>query len=568
MRRLITLLLVLGVAAMIGYALSRAGPGIPEESVLVLEFAGQLEEAPPVDTLQQFVARGPALPTLLLQLEKAAADPRIKAVLLHIRALEIGYARVQELRDAIGRVRETGKAVIALLDLANLNATRELYLAAAASKVYVVPGFLGPFAGIAGQYIHLGGFFEKLGIQVEYERVGKYKSAPEMFAERQMSETARRTYNELLDAIFAQIIGGIAAGRGLDAAGVRELVDAAPSTADEYMLSGLADGVADRSEILEREGLGEAKELHWDSYIQVDPRDMGLRSGPAIALIFGDGLIVQGTRGGNPRTRVFAADTVAEALKNAGEDEDIRAIVLRINSGGGSALASDQVWRELRRVREKKPIVISMADAAASGGYYIASGANAVLAEPATLTGSIGVFFLRPALAGLFRKLDIHSELLTRGRLAALGAANEPFTPEERERASSFVHSMYDDFLERVSTGRGISKQEVDRLGQGRIWLGETALAQGLVDELGGLYAAVRRAKQEAGLGAEVDPERVIFPGPRGLTEEIRDLMQGDISSWLSARILPLELPAILRAASFLAEGELAYLPTDWIEIY
>ena len=568
MRRLITLLLVLGVAVMIGYALSRAGPGIPEESVLVLEFAGQLEEAPPVDTLQQFVARGPALPTLLLQLEKAAADPRIKAVLLHIRALEIGYARVQELRDAIGRVRETGKAVIALLDLANLNATRELYLAAAASKVYVVPGFLGPFAGIAGQYIHLGGFFEKLGIQVEYERVGKYKSAPEMFAERQMSETARRTYNELLDAIFAQIIGGIAAGRGLDAAGVRELVDAAPSTADEYMLSGLADGVADRSEILEREGLGEAKELHWDSYIQVDPRDMGLRSGPAIALIFGDGLIVQGTRGGNPRTRVFAADTVAEALKNAGEDEDIRAIVLRINSGGGSALASDQVWRELRRVREKKPIVISMADAAASGGYYIASGANAVLAEPATLTGSIGVFFLRPALAGLFRKLDIHSELLTRGRLAALGAANEPFTPEERERASSFVHSMYDDFLERVSTGRGISKQEVDRLGQGRIWLGETALAQGLVDELGGLYAAVRRAQQEAGLGAEVDPERVIFPGPRGLTEEIRDLMQGDISSWLSARILPLELPAILRAASFLAEGELAYLPTDWIEIY
>jgi len=568
MRRLITLLLVLGVAVMIGYALSRAGPVIPEGSVLVLELAGQLEEAPPVDTLQQFVARGPALPTLLLQLEKAAADPRIKAVLLHIRALEIGYARVQELRDAIGRVRETGKAVIALLDLANLNATRELYLAAAASKVYVVPGFLGPFAGIAGQYIHLGGFFEKLGIQVEYERVGKYKSAPEMFAERQMSETARRTYNELLDAIFAQIIGGIAAGRGLDAAGVRELVDAAPSTADEYMLSGLADGVADRSEILEREGLGEAKELHWDSYIQVDPRDMGLRSGPAIALIFGDGLIVQGTRGGNPRTRVFAADTVAEALKNAGEDEDIRAIVLRINSGGGSALASDQVWRELRRVREKKPIVISMADAAASGGYYIASGANAVLAEPATLTGSIGVFFLRPALAGLFRKLDIHSELLTRGRLAALGAANEPFTPEERERASSFVHSMYDDFLERVSTGRGISKQEVDRLGQGRIWLGETALAQGLVDELGGLYAAVRRAKQEAGLGAEVDPERVIFPGPRGLTEEIRDLMQGDISSWLSARILPLELPAILRAASFLAEGELAYLPTDWIEIY
>ena len=398
--------------------------------------------------------------------------------------------------------------------------------------------------------------------------MGKYKSAPEMFAERQMSETARRTYNELLDAIFAQIIDGVAAGRGLDAARVRELVDAAPSTADEYMLSGLADGVADRSEILEHEGLGESEELRWDTYIQVDPRDMGLRGGPAIALIFGDGLIVQSARGGNPGTRIFGADTVAKALKHAGEDEDIRAIVLRINSGGGSALASDAVWRELRRVREKKPVVVSMADAAASGGYYIASGANAVLAEPATLTGSIGVFFLRPALAGLFRKLEISSELLTRGRFAALGAMDEPFTPEERERASTFVGAMYDDFLERVSTGRGISKQEVDRLGQGRIWLGESALEQGLVDELGGLYAAVRRAQQEAGLDAEADPERVIFPGPRSLTEEIRDLMQGDITSWLSTRILPLELPAILRAASFLAEGELAYLPTDWIEIY
>ncbi len=568
MRRLITIALILGVAAMIGYALLRSGPRIPETNVLVLELGGRLEEAPAVDALQQLMARGLALPTLLLQLEKAAADLRIKAVLMRIRALDIGYARVQELRDAVSRVREAGKPVIALLDLASLNATRELYLASSADKIYLVPGFLGPFAGIAGQYLHLGGFFEKLGIQVEYERVGDYKSAPEMFAAREMSEPARQTFNELLDGLFAQIVGGIAAGRGLDAARVRQLVDAAPSTAAEYTAAGLADGVADQEEILEREGLEDAEELLWDTYLQVDPRDLGLRTGPQIALIFGDGPIVQAERGRLPHRRTFAADTIAEALEEAGEDEDVRAIVLRINSGGGSALASDQLWRKLRKVSEKKPVVVSMADAAASGGYYVASGANAIIAEPASLTGSIGVFFLRPALSGLYRKLDIGSEILARGRHAAIAAGDEPFTPEQRERTSHFVRALYQDFVERVSTGRGVSTEEVDRLGQGRIWLGEAALARGLVDELGGLYAAVKRAKVEAELDADVDPARVIFPGPRKLIEQVRNLMQGELAGWLMERTLPVELPEILRSAPFLAEGDLAYLPPYWIEIH
>jgi protease-4 len=568
MRRLITIALILGVAAMIGYALLRSGPRIPETSVLVLELGGRLEEAPAIDALQQLTARGPALPTLLLQLEKAAADLRIKAVLMRIRALDIGYARVQELRDAVSRVREAGKPVIALLDLASLNATRELYLASSADKIYLVPGFLGPFAGIAGQYLHLGGFFEKLGIQVEYERVGDYKSAPEMFAAREMSEPARQTFNELLDGLFTQIVGGIAAGRGLDAARVRQLVEAAPSTAAEYTAAGLADGVADQEEIFEREGLEDADELLWDTYLQVDPRDLGLRTGPQIALIFGDGPIVQGEHGRPPRRRTFAADTIAEALEQAGEEEDVRAIVLRINSGGGSALASDQLWRKLRKVSEKKPVVVSMADAAASGGYYVASGANAIIAEPASLTGSIGVFFLRPALSGLYRKLDIGSEVLARGRHAAIAAGDEPFTPEQRERTSHFVRALYQGFVERVSTGRGVSTEEVDRLGQGRIWLGEAALAHGLVDELGGLYAAVKRAKVEAELDADVDPERVIFPGPRKLIEQVRNLMQGGLAGWLMERTLPVELPEILRSAPFLVEGDLAYLPPYWIEIH
>ncbi len=568
MRRIITIALVLGVAAMIGIALLRTGSQIPEQSVLVLELGGQLEEAPPLDALQRLSARGPALPTLLLQLEKAAADTRVQAVLLQIRALDIGYARIQELRDAVMRLRRAGTVVIALLDLATLNATRELYLASSADKIYLVPGFLGPFAGIAGQYLHLGGFFEKLGVQIEYERVGKYKSAPEMFAARELSEPAREIFNNLLDGLFAQIVTGIATGRGLEATRVRELVEAAPSTADEYIAVGLADGVADLKQVLELEGLGEAEEVRWDVYVRVDPRDLGLRSGPRIALIFGDGPITQGGRGLSPRARAFAADSISEALEDAAEDEDILAVVLRINSGGGSALASDQLWRVVQRVREKKPVVISMADAAASGGYYVASAATAIVAEPATLTGSIGIFFLRPALSGLYRKLGIGSEVLARGPYAEIAVGDKPFTAAQRERTSRFVRALYQEFLERVASGRGVSTEEVDRLGQGRVWLGESALAHGLVDELGGLHAAVTRAQHEAGLDPELDPERVILPGPRGLVNQLSDLMRGELSRGLMERIIPVRLPLILRSAALLVEGELAYLPPYWVEIH
>jgi protease-4 len=535
---------------------------------LVLEMGDTLEEAPPVDTLDRLFARGLALPTLILQLDKAAVDERIVAVLLHIRSLQAGYASLQEVRDAVLRFRETGKPVIALLDMATLNATRELYLASSADKVYLVPGFLGPFAGIAGHFLYLGGFLGKLGIEVEYERIGPYKSAPETFSARQMSPPARRMFNELLDGIFSQVVRGIAQGRSLETASVRRLVEQAPSVLEEYLAAGLADGSADRDEVLEREGFGDAGEVTWDEYLGVDPRDLGLRDGPGIALIFGDGTIVQAAGGRGARARLLEADAVERALEDAVEDEEIRAIVLRINSGGGSALASDQVWRQIQEVRKEKPVVISMGNAAASGGYYIASGADAIVAQPATMTGSIGVFFLHPALAGLFRKLEIGSEVITRGQYAAISISDAPFTKEQRERTREFVRSFYEGFLERVATGRGISVEEVDRVGQGRVWLGETAMGNGLVDHLGGLRKAVTLAQSEAGLDPDVDPRRVIFPGPRPLAEQIAEVLRGELHDWFLGHLQLVRLPEIVQSLSLLAEGELAYLPPYWVEIH
>ena len=541
-----------------------SGPTIPDSSVLVLEVGGVLPDAPAVDTLDQLLADGIALPTLVLQLDKAAADARISAVLLQVRPLAAGFAQLQELRQAIERTRASDTRVIALLELASLNATRELYLASAADQVYVTPGFLGPLTGVAGSFLLLGGVMEKLGVLVEYESVGEYKSAPEMFASSEMSSFARENANDLLDGIFSQIVAGIAEGRDLEPERVRQLIDSAPSTGPEYVEAELADGIGDRSEVLALAGFEDAEEVSLETYWQVDPRKLGIRNGPAVALVFGHGTIVPGEGG---RSAGFAADRIARALDAAAQDGEVRAIVLRVDSGGGSAIASDQLWRAIERARADKPVVISMGNAAASGGYYLASAADAIVAQPSTLTGSIGVFVLRPSFAGLYEKLDIHAEVIARGAYATLAGNTRPFTEAERVRTRAFVQAIYDDFVHRVATGRDMEHERVDELGRGRVWLGSDALDRGLVDELGGLHTAVERAKLLAGIDPEVDAQRHIFPGPRSIGEQVRDLMRGQLPALLWRQAIPIRVPELLQALTLPELGEIVLLPPFWLEL-
>jgi protease-4 len=386
-----------------------------------------------------------------------------------------------------------------------------------------------------------------------------------------MSDVARKATDELLDGIFTQIVNGIADGRGLEPGAVRALVDQAPATAQELVAADLADGVAERSELLELAEFAGAEELALEDYAAVAPGEVGLRSGPRIALVFGDGLIVQGDARG-PVSRGFSADVVSQALEDAAEDDDIRAIVLRVNSPGGSPLASDQVWRAVRAARKHKPVVASMADAAASGGYYVASAADAIVAGPATITGSIGVFLQRFSLAGLYQKLDVTADVFARGRLAGIGASSEPLAPEERERIRELIAASYDDFLARVSTGRGLPRDAIDAVGQGRVFLGAAAREAHLVDEIGGLDAAVARAKREAGIDPEVDPERVVFPGPRTLSDQVRDLLQGQVArellgAWLRQSLPAPRIDAVVQAWLAARPNEIAFLPTWWIDI-
>ena len=556
----------LAVVAMIAAALWWSRSRVAENSVLVIELEGDLDEAPATDLLSQWSAKGAALPSLLLLLEMATVDSRVQAVLLHVRPLSVGYARIQELRDGLSRVRSAGKRVIALVDETSLNATRELYLASAADQIWIEPASLAPLAGIAGQYVYLAGFFEKIGIEWQVARVGEYKSAVEQFAGREMSPKAREMTDALLDGIFGQIVDGIAAGRGIDAAGVRALIEAAPGTPEELVAAKLADGVATRQDVLEKAGLDGASELEAAAYQRVSPGSLGLRNGPTIALVFGEGSIVE--ERGRGFQKVFPADETVKALDAAAKDDEIRAVVLRINSPGGGAQASDKIWRAVSRVRAKKPIVVSMADYAASGGYYVASGANAIVTEPATLTGSIGVFLLRPSFSGLYKKLDIGTELLERGSFASVGGGDRPFTLAQQTRTDSFIAASYRGFLDRVSAGRGISTEAADALGRGRVWLGTDAFARKLVDEIGGLRTAVERARKEAHIENEPDPVRLILPAPRTPTEQLRELIHGDARDLLLRSLLPADLPFALALDWLPPDGALAYLPTYWIEIH
>jgi protease-4 len=297
----------------------------------------------------------------------------------------------------------------------------------------------------------------------------------------------------------------------------------------------------------------------------VNPASVGFEPVANFALVYGSGAVVTGkgtaSRSGAP---VLASETVSAALRDAAKDDEIAGIIFRINSPGGSALASDVIWHATKSSeRNGKPLIVSFSDVAASGGYYVAAGADAIVASPATITGSIGVVVLRPVLRGLFEKLDIGVESLTRGRHADIASSANPLSDGSRERLAAEVQSIYDLFVERVAMGRDLTPERVHELGRGRVWTGEQAHASGLVDELGGLRAATRRAKQAAGLDPDVDVALVPYPKPKPLAEQISEAMSVAVTSVAPSLLLP--LPRIAeRAVEWLEsvpEGAPALLP-------
>jgi protease-4 len=507
--------------------LARGGaePDVAQGSVLVIELSGRYVDGP-VPIFSRL--RGEAVQSLLgltSELRKAARDSRLDAVVLRVRALEVGWAQAEEIRQAVRGVSAKGRRTIAVLEVEGFG-NAPYYVASAADRVVATPGGNAPFLGLAAEYLFLGGLFEKLGVEVEYERVGEYKSAVESYAETKMSDANRAQTNALVDSIEARFVREIAAARRRSEEQVRLAIDSAPSAPEAMLEHGLVDEVATFDAALA--ALGEHPRVEVDVYSQVSPASVGFEPAATFAIVNGVGAVVVGDGAFSGATPVMASDTVAEALRDAAKDPEVKAIVLRIDSPGGSPLASDLIWQTIREVRKQgKPVVASLSDLAASGGYYVASAADAIVSQPQTLTGSIGVFVIRPVLAGLMEKLGIGVESITRGARADLLLSTVPLSAETRAVLREDVQNTYERFLGRVAEGRGMSREAVDEVARGRVWTGEQALEMGLVDRLGGIPDAVLFAKERAGLAPDADVLLVQYPPPKPLAQQFVEALQG-----------------------------------------
>jgi len=571
MRKLIIFLIVLGGLGYAGWFFLHEEPQIESGSTLVLTLEGEYVEDSVSALSQFFGSPQQSLVELLSQLRRAESDSRIARVLLRVRGLEIGWGRAGEIREALRALSEA-KETVALLEYEGYG-NIEYYVASAADRVIANPAANTPFVGLAAEFLFFGESFEKIGIEFEYERIGRYKSAVESFAGSRMSDANREMQTALLDAIEARFISQIAAARGVEEEQLRAAVAAAPASPRGMREHALVDSVSDYAEVLR--DLGNPALVDGETWAQAAPEKESATPPHRIALIYGSGMVVTGES--NPRGgQVMASDTLAEALREASQDSEIKAIVLRINSPGGSPLASEMIWRAIRAARaEGKPVIVSMSDLAASGGYYVASAADRIVSRPETLTGSIGVFALRPVLAGLFDKLGVGVDSLTRGEHADLLLLSAPLSPESRAVLRRDVVAIYETFLTRVAEGRGMERDAVDAVGRGRVWTGDQALALGLVDRLGGLREAVALALEQVGVKPDAGVTLVEFPRPRPFLQQLADLAAppsievGLAEAGRAAHLAP--LPASLRSlipgAAHLQPGAPLLLPSAWVEI-
>jgi len=514
---LVLSIVVVGTIALAAaYALRRPLRPGGDGQVLVFDVPSQIEEGLPTYSawsLGALRADRHTLTDLTLALRQAADDDDVHGLILHIDGLDWGWARIAEFRDAVAVFRRSGKPVLATM---TGGGEPEYLLASAADKISMPAVAHLQLDGLTASAMFLRGAYDKLGIRPNFAHVGQFKSAVEQYTRETMSEPARAALDTLLGDQYGQLVDSLASSRGLSAEAMRLLIDEGPFLTLQAYELGLIDTLLDESAadslLLHHEGRRYTA-YSLQHYVD-DP------SGPAvgdhIALVVASGAIVPGKSRETPfQGSELGSETVIAALREARSRTSVKAVVLRVDSPGGSADASDDIWQEVRRVRAVKPVVVSMSDYAASGGYYIACGADVIVAQPATLTGSIGVFGGKLNILGLYRKLGLNIETVSRGRHAQMLSPFRDFTPEESERYQLQLDDFYRVFLGRVAEGRGMTPAAVDSIAQGRVWSGAMAKRLGLVDELGGLDRAVEIARARAKLDPEGSTILDVYPRPK-----------------------------------------------------
>jgi protease-4 len=527
------ILIALAIIAVIGIIIAARSLGRPEvsdNSVLVLSISGDLPDYVAEESIAKAfgIKQKQSFTSLLTQLRKARADNRIGAVLLDIDFPGIGWGKADELRDAVKEFKTSGKPVYAYMELGT---NREYYIATSADKIFLPPSGDIYINGLAAEAMFYKGSLDKLGIEADVIRIGpKYKNAPDQYLKTEMGDGQREVINALLDEYFTRFTGAISETRKKSVDDVRSLIDAAPYTAAQAKSLGLIDDALYRDQVdddfkgkLGYKADDKLRTISGADYRDIPSDSLGLNKGEKVAVIYASGAINSGKSSSGPfNGEIVGSDTLVSAINDAANDKSIKAIVLRVDSPGGSTIASDLMWHAVENAKAKKPVVISMSDIAASGGYYIACNANKIVAEPSTITGSIGVFMIKPVVKGLYDWLGITNEYVMRGKNAGIFRETEKWTPAERAKMEEQINSIYfDSFVPKVANGRNKTTEEVNTLGQGRVWTGTQAKSNGLVDEFGGLEKAIDIAKELASLPADKDIRRVVFPEPRPFLESI-----------------------------------------------
>lgn len=526
----------------------------PPYNALHLELSGALPEESAPSLTAFWRTPDPDFLSVLSLLRWAREDERLRAVTITLVDLEAGWARLQELRRSLQALRQTGKHVCVLLSEASM---REYYLASAADTVVLAPAGHLAITGLAAETMFFKGALDKLGIQAQVSQAGQYKSAGEPFTRESMSASHREMLESLLDDLYDQVVEGIATARRQEKANIRRLIDQGLFIAREALAEKLVDHIGYEDELpqlLEKQ-LGELQ------FIDVAPyrlrrtnelRQQLLRGNPRkVALITVNGPIKRGeTIDGPDGPRAVGSSHFIRDLQQARDDHSVSAVVVRVASPGGSGVASDLMWRELQRTRESKPVIISMGDVAASGGYYLALGGDMVFAEEGTVTGSIGVIAGKAVLRDFYTTLGVGKEILTRGKRAALFSDYLALAPAEQERVDFEIRAFYQDFVEKVAVGRSLTFEAADAHAQGRVWSGRQAWTRGLVDAIGGVEAALAEAKRRIGVAADLPVAVERFPKPLSLWRLPSRLRLGPRSHletfwWMRERfwaILPISL--------------------------
>jgi protease-4 len=529
--------------------------------VVVMDLSGEVPQfSQKIPLWQRLMKQGEdtvSVQELRKRFAQIAADPNTRGVLLRIQGLETGWATLQSVRDEIAYLRSRGKQVWAYVISGD---TPSMFVASAADKILIPPPSMLMMMGFYHETQFLKDAFAKIGLSFEVESVSPYKAAGEAYIRSEMSPENREQLERLLDGRYETLVSTLSESRNISPERVKHLIDSAPLSAEQALQAGLVDAVVYDDQLAAYFTVNGEEPIieEWEEArgaLRIQPRKFRSK---IVGVVTVEGTIMQGKNRNVPIPlpmfggQQAGSESVIQALRTAEKNPRLAALIVYVDSPGGDAFASDLMWREVYRVRQKLPVVVAMGDAAASGGYYIAAGASGIVAQPMTLTGSIGVVMMRPIIAGMLDKLDVNVERIRRGERSGLLSISNVPSDEERQALRNIMFNTYDQFKQRVIESRKLSEEQLEPIAGGRVWLGDTAKELGLVDRLGGITTALTYAQELAGLPVDrtapmlvirskdeaLQPEPFPVASPAALKYEVAQALQPRI-----AAIAPFELP-------------------------